>query len=124
MAYEVLRTKLGTLKAAADLSAKQYHAVKVSAAGAVNLAGLGEDAVGIIQNKPILGEAVELAIETDVTKMVAGGIVGAGTKVAVDANGKAKVAAAGQYIIGTALEATGAADELLTLLLKSNGLAV
>lgn len=121
MAYEVLRIKLGVLTAAADLSAKQFYAVKVTAANAVNLAGLGESAVGILQGKPISGEAAELAISGDVSKMVAGGAVAAGDKVAVTALGKAKVAASGEYVIGTALNAAGADLELFSVLLENQG---
>lgn len=109
-----------TLIAAADLSAAQYHAVKVDANGQAALAGAGEDAIGILQNVPQAGQAATVMM-LGVTKAIYGGTVTAGQKVMVDANGKIVPyadAAAGStnYAIGKALT-SGSADEEGTIVI-------
>jgi hypothetical protein len=121
MAYEDLRLKIGMLKAAADLSTKQYYFVKVTGADLVNVAAAGELAVGVQQGKAYSGEAVEVAIPGDVSKVKVGAnAVLAGAVIASDANGLADTAAAGQYGLGIALTA-GAAGEIIPVLLLSSG---
>lgn len=113
MAYEIPVHKPGGLKAAADLSAAQFLAVKLSADLTVNLAGAGEMAHAILQNKPLLGEGAEL-IRLGGSKAVLGGTVAAGDKLASDAAGKLVVAGAGNHVIAIALEA-GAVDEVCSV---------
>lgn len=75
-----------TLVAAADLSAKQYTAVKVDSAGKAAAAGAGEMPIGVLQNNPVAGAAATVAYG-GVTKAKAGGSITAGAAVASDANG-------------------------------------
>lgn len=77
-----------TLVAAADLSAKQYYAIKVDSNGKAALAGAGELAIGILQNKPASGEAANVWTFGPVSKAIAGGTVAAGAAVAADSAGK------------------------------------
>ena len=112
-----------TLLAAADLSAKQFYAVKVDSNGKAALAGAGEHAIGVLQNKPTSGNAATVRI-SGATKMVASAAIAAGAVVAATAAGKsvtatkastntsdAGVAAdalVGSNVLGVALTAAGA----------------
>lgn len=98
-----------TLIAAADLSAKQYFMVKVDSAGKAALAGAGDFCIGVLQNKPEAGQPATVRI-LGKTKVIAGGSLSAGAKLAADANGKAKAAVAGKTDTS---DTGGAADALI-----------
>lgn len=106
--------------AAADLSAKQFYAVKQTSTG-INLAGAGEAIVGILQNKPsALGQATE--VETlGLSKAVGGAAITQGAAVTPDGNGKLITATTGDHIAGTAWTGCGADAELFTVLLRPQG---
>jgi len=87
MSYELDVDSL-TLVAAADLSAKQFYAVKVDSAGKAALcSAAGEFAIGILLNKPESGKQAAVAYG-GVTKAIAGGTITAGATVKVDSAGK------------------------------------
>jgi hypothetical protein len=126
-----------TRVAAADLSTKQFYAVKIDAAGKAALAGLGEPAIGILQNKPATGQAAEIMI-TGVSKFIAAGVIAPGAYVAADANAKAVTATKasvntsdggvaadaviGGHVLGIALNiANSAANDLIEVLLTHSG---
>lgn len=104
-------------EANADLSAKQFYAVKDVAGYKVDLAGAGEKCVGILQNIPKSGEGA-LVRHLGESKAVADG---SGTAIAVgdqlksDANAKLVKAAANDWALGTALEATTAAAGIISV---------
>lgn len=106
MSFENVNHHVVSLVAAADLSAKQYYAVKVDSNGKAALAGAGEFVAGILQNKPVAGQAANIAWG-GVTKAFAGGNITAGNKVAADANGK--FVAASEAVVNTS-DAGAAAD--------------
>lgn len=117
MSYEIPGFKLGTLKASVDLSADQYHFAAISGTGTVGLCGAGATAIGVIQNKPVSGDAVELDCD-GVTKVVAGAAITPGTEARVmsDSTGRAITAATtGSKILGIALEAATAAGQLIAV---------
>lgn len=120
MAYEIPGFKLGTLIAAADLSAAQYCFVGVDNAGKVALpTATGQVCVGVLQNKPTAGQVAEVMV-TGVTFLKADGTgLTAGDKIeAVTTTGVAQVAAgAGTNIQGVALE-TAAAGAIFTALIN------
>lgn len=109
-----------TLIAAADLSAKQYYAVKVDSAGKGALAGAGERAAGILQNVPESGKSGTVMV-FGISKAVYGATVAAGAALMVNASGQLITATAGNFIVGTALEA-GAVNEVHNVLLQPNAL--
>lgn len=119
MAYEVPLHKPPVGLAAADLSTHQFKFVKVTGANAVNITTAGTDfAIGVLQNKPVLGQACE--VETQgTTKVVAGAAVAAGVGVMSDATGRAITATATNKVQGIALEAAAGAGELITVLLRA-----
>ena len=62
MAYEIDTLDISLL-AAADLSSYQYCFVKITADNTVNVAGAGEAAVGVLQNKPsVAGQAARVRV--------------------------------------------------------------
>jgi hypothetical protein len=120
MAYEIPGRKFGVLPAGADLSAKQFTAVTVAAVSGVPSivsAGAGASAHGILQNKPISGEAAEI-MESGVSKALLGGTVAVDDQLSGDANGKLIVAITGAYIYARALEAGVSGDVVAVKLLR------
>jgi hypothetical protein len=127
-----------SLVAAANLSANQYYAMRVSAADTVNVANAaGIPVVGILQNKPSAAGHEATIAYTGVTKAVAGGAVAAGALVKVLANGKlddastattvdasgasATAASTGAHVIGMALTAAGGDGVVFEVLLTHSG---
>lgn len=99
--------------------ATQFSVVKPGTAGkSVVAAGAGEAGIGIIQNKPAANEGATIAI-SGVSKAVAGAVIAVNAEVTADANGKLVTATTGDYVIGTALVAAGAANELIPVLLRT-----
>lgn len=135
MAYEDAGKQI-SLPAGADLSGSQYCAVKVNASGQIVLAGDGETAIGILQNKPKSGQVAAVMV-SGVSKMAAGGAVAAGSLVAADATGRAKVASKavtntsdagvandpliGSSVLGVALTAASGAGAVFSVLLLPMG---
>lgn len=114
-----------TLTAGADLSSDQYKIVQLSAANTVTLATATTQAViGVLVNAPGSGEAAQVAIQ-GVTKVIAGGAVGATDLVTTNGAGKAASATqadadgsdAFAKCFGICLEGTSSADEYIRVLL-------
>lgn len=101
--------------AAADLSTKQFYAVKLTAARAVNLASANTDSIyGILQNKPKSGEAADVGI-FGISKAVAGAAISAGAALMSDTAGKLITQTSTNPKVAIALEAAGAADQIITV---------
>tara|TARA_R100000005_G_C4983015_1_gene192192 strand:+ start:977 stop:1360 length:384 start_codon:yes stop_codon:yes gene_type:complete len=103
-----------TFEAGADLSAKQYHFVKLSAANTVNVCSAITDIpIGILQNKPGSGEAATVCL-FGISKVSADGTLAAGNLIGTSADSQADAIAAGSdttvYTMGQALEAAAAGD--------------
>jgi len=103
-----------TFLAGADLSSHQYKFVKLSAAsdstkGRVILAGAGEAVIGVLMNKPTSGQDATVQVY-GIAKVMAGGAITVNSRVAPDANGKAKSAVLGRTDTS---DAGAAADPLL-----------
>lgn len=117
MAYEQAQTKI-TVQANADLSSYQFRAVKaVNSSGTAQaaLCGTGQQALGILQDKPAAqGRAAQVCV-LGVTKAVAGGTVTAGSMVASDSTGRVVNAVSGDIAIGIALEGTSTAGEIVSV---------
>lgn len=124
------------LVAAADLSAKQYYAVKVDSNGKAAVAGAGEFACGVVQNAPA-ADAIAVVRVSGVTTMIAGANVVRGSFVASGAAGKSKEAVkattntsdaggatdalAGSHVLGIALTTAGADTDPHQVLLTHSG---
>lgn len=114
-AYQVPGFKPGTFTAGADLSGHQFKSVKLNAAGNVVLCGDGELSLGILQNKPISGEACEIDM-SGISKAIMGGIVAnAGTKLASDLNGKLIAAVATKHVVAILLAPSAVDGDVLSV---------
>ncbi len=74
--------------AGVDLSSNQYLFVKMSGATIVPCTAAMDTAIGVLQNKPLLGQAGTVAI-TGVVKAIAAVAITAGDILYIDASGKA-----------------------------------
>lgn len=121
--YEIPGFKLGTLKAKADYSAKQYYALKVdnAADNQAVLAGAGESAIGILLNKPILGEVCEIVCDGVVPAKL-GDTVTRGDELMVKSDGTLIPHTSTNSKIGVALESGVVGDIIPVLLLTRSGI--
>lgn len=124
MAYEASQIKFGNLTAAADLSAKQYHFVKLASATTVNVCtGITDVPIGILQNAPTSGQAAEIAI-FGISKVVADGTLAAGNIIGTSADSQADAITRGSdatvTVMGIAIEAASA-GETVTMFLNPSG---
>lgn len=115
-----------TRAANTDLSTKQYFFVKVvnnNGIGQIALAGDGEFAIGVLQNKPsAAGDDAKVAI-SGIAKVEAGGTITAGGPVAVDASGNAVAASSGDIVVGVAMDSAVDGDLVGVLLDARNAYA-
>lgn len=122
MAYEVPLFKLPAHKAGADLSAKQYYFVKLSAANTVvACSGATDVPVGILQNAPASGEIAEVMV-CGISKVSADAALSVGNLVGTSADGQADAKTAGtdttEYSVGVVLQAVSNAGELATVMVN------
>ncbi len=104
-----------TLLAGADLSAKQFHAVKLNSSGKVVLASDGDKIVGILQDDPENGQAGVIMV-SGASPVIFGDTVTAGQEVQANAAGKIITKASGVGI-GFCLEG-GTVNKVGTILIK------
>jgi hypothetical protein len=104
------------MEAAVDLSAKQYHIVRQSAANKVDVASLATDSAicGILDNKPVAGEGAAVR-DAGLAKLVAGAAITQGVHLTVQSAGRAVAVASGGVAIGRALEAAGADGDIIAV---------
>lgn len=108
----------GMVGSASPNSGHQYKFVKITGRHQVGLAGAGEDAVGVVQNKPqVDGQAATVAI-FGISTVRAGAAVTAGDEIEVDASGRGITATAGT-VVGIAVESASGADALFSVLLRT-----
>lgn len=101
---------------AAAITDKQFLAAKFDSNGKIVVASTeGETVLGLItaeEGTKAAGDTISIQIK-DIGLMMASGAIAAGAEVMTDANGKAKTATAGKFIIGYALKAATAAGEVI-----------
>lgn len=115
MAYQIPVLDI-TLEAASDLSAKQFHFVKVSAANKVDLCTAVTDApIGVLQNKPTAGQGASVRVY-GVSKLSADAAISAGAILGTSTDSQAQTAVATNVVCARALEAAGAANEIISAL--------
>jgi len=124
MAFEQVGTgiMIPGLKAAADLSAKKYRFVKLSAAGEVDVcSGATDKPIGVLQNAPTSGQVAEV-LAFGISKVEADAALSAGALIGTSADGQADAKTPGtdttEYVVGTVLTATGAAAGLASCLIN------
>ena len=110
-----------TLKAGANLSAKQYYIVKMCSAttpyGVILGAAVTDKLLGVLQNEPAMNEEAVVRVE-GTTKVLATATVVIGDWVTVYTDGMATPSAVDKdVIIGLALESSAAAGDVIEILL-------
>lgn len=82
-------------RAAADLSAKQYHFVKLDANGdVVACSAITDIPYGVLQNAPTLGQTAEV-MRQGISKIVSDGVIAVGSLIGTSADAQADAIAAG-----------------------------
>ena len=114
MAYEAAQIKVGQFTASADLSAKQYHFVKMSGNNTVTVcAAITDVPIGVLQNNPTSGQAAEVCL-FGISKVVADGNLAAGNVIGTSLDGQADAITAGSdttvYVMGIALAAASVGE--------------
>ncbi len=107
--------------ASADYSAKQYYIMKQTTSttpyGIVLASAATDNVIGILQNEPNVGETGVVAI-IGTAKVIAGTPISIGEFIVADSNGKANtIQAAGEIVIGQALEEATAAGDIIEVLI-------
>ena len=102
-----IEPKFYTLKAGADLSAKQFHFAKFGADEdhAIACAVAGEKGIGVIMNAP---DAAELPVELAIfggAKVKIAATIAAGDELMCDANGAGVVATTTKKVLAIAMNA-------------------
>ena len=102
--------------AGADLSAKLFYLAHVDTDGDIVLAGDGEHVIGVItegavENKPVTIQTYGIA------KVILGGTVASGARVASNASGAAVTATAAEFEAGTCLVG-GVSGDIVPVLLN------
>lgn len=108
MSFEVYGGLDLSFEAAADLSAKQFYAVKLDTNGKIALAGVGDFAIGILQDAPASGKFGLVRVQ-GVSKFLAGTTITTADLIKSDSAAKAGVAVKGK----TDTSDTGAAADAL-----------
>ena len=113
MAIEVPGFRPGVLNAATDLSgaSNQYKAVKLDGNGDFVLSGDGDLSIGILQERPVLGEAGEIEFD-GISKARYGAAVTAGQELMSNASGQL-IPAVGSTKRVVAVALTGGANGVL-----------
>lgn len=112
--------KVISLPASGDLSAKQYYFTALSS-GAAAVAGAGVDAIGILQNDADGATKTSSVATAGISKMVAGAAITIDDEIMVKSDGTGITATSTNYIVAYALEAAAAADDIISVLLRSSG---
>lgn len=107
-----------TFLTGADLSAQQFHIVKlgVNPREVVLATALADQQLGVLQDKPdhTVNRAATVRI-IGISKVVAGAAIPVHSLVGADGQGRAIVAATG-HAIGLSIEVAGAAGDIITVL--------
>ena len=122
MAFEAVQIKIPGLKAAADLSSKQYYLVELTAADTVNVCnGVTDRPIGVLQNAPKSGEPAEVCA-LGVTKINSDAALSVGDQIGTAADGQAAAYVPGtdttKYIVGMDIGASGAAAGYATAIIN------
>ena len=130
MAYSQGPNMVISLVAGEDLSAKQYHFVRISDAGTcINVTADSTNPVGVLQNAPASGEAAQVLV-AGVTKLECNAAVAnAGSELACNfttsasnaETGRAQAAVVGQHIAARNLTAAGAQGDIITAVVTFDG---
>ncbi len=124
MANEGILTLIPAMEAGADLTAEanQYRFVKLDGSGRVVLcAAVTDKPIGVLLNRPQLGEAARVAC-AGMVPLRGSEALTIGASVGTSADGRAQIVTvvteATVYLAGTVLKPSGAADGIATALIN------
>lgn len=121
MAYEIPVLKPGIWTAGEDLSAKQYHFVKLSGQTVVLCSALTDVPIGVLQNAPESGQAAEVTV-IGITKVSSDAALTVGLLIGPSADSQADARTIGtdttHYVVGQVIGASGAAGGLATAVIN------
>lgn len=121
MAYELAQAVKHTWLAGADLSAKQYHFVKLSGTTVVLCDDLTDVPIGVLQNTPDDGQPAEVVI-IGITKVSSDAALTVGLLIGPSADSQADARTIGtdttHYVVGQVIGASGAAAGLATAVIN------
>lgn len=119
--FEIIGEQI-SLEAAADHSSNQYKFVDVNSAGKCALAGTsGQLCIGVLKNAPASG-AQALIQTSGISRVKANEAIAAGDVVRTNNAGLAEVAdTAGDNILGVAITAAGAQNDVIAVALGHRG---
>lgn len=111
------------MKAGADLSAAQYHVVRISdGVDQVNIASLDNHSsmIGVLLNKPAAVNRMASVAQSGKGKVVAGAAVSsAGIFLTCNGSGRAVAVASGDMTFGRSLETAGADGDVISVMLMT-----
>jgi hypothetical protein len=115
------------MSASADLSTKQFHFVKMSGNGTVDVcSAITDKPIGVLQNNPTSGQAAIVGI-SGTSKVVANATLAAGDVIGTSADAQADPIVNGVdvtvYVCGQAITAASAGDTVEIELAVTNTLA-
>lgn len=118
MAYQSAQPVKITLEAAADLSAKQFHFVKLDANGKAAICAAATDVpIGVLQNKPTSGQAATIVV-VGVSKVSSDAALNEGDLIGTSSDAQADAKTPGSdttnYVVGQMITATGGAGVIGT----------
>ena len=119
MASEANLVREPGLKSENDLSAlvNQFKGVEISGDNQIDVAdGGGEHIIGVLYNRPAVGEAAEVVVG-GTAKAKAGAAITAGAKIMVAADGDFVAWVTGNESVGIAKTGAGADQEIFSLML-------
>ena len=103
-------------------TATANHFVTLQADGKFDLSSAQDNADGIILSDGVDGDRVSMAIpDSSVMEVVASAAITAGDNIGCAAAGEARTAVAGDTIMGKALVAAAAGDEVISILFSKAG---
>lgn len=114
---------LMTVVASADLSTKQYLAIKLDSNGQAAVAGAGDACIGILYDKPNAQGVVGAVhpLNGRKAKAVSGAAITKGNLLMSNASGKLVLATTGLYAVGVAVDSASGADEIFQFVAVSLG---
>lgn len=127
MAYELSDSQVVlSIPAGADLSTKQYTFVKLSGTSVISAAAATDLPIGVLVNDPANGETAAVAV-SGVVKVKASAAITAGALIGTTSTGLAVSLTAGtdttKYILGRAVTAAGAANDIITVAVNCANIA-
>lgn len=122
MAYSGPEVKLTGLKAAADLSAKQFYFVKLTADNTVNVcSALTDVPIGVLQNTPTANQAAEVTVLGQ-TKISGDADLDVGMLIGPSADSQADARTIGtdttHYVVGQVIVGNTAAAGIVTAVIN------